>query len=102
MKVRRKLSQKQRRILLAATLAIYFIAYVVPIIGMITCNSSVDGTPKSCPIGGPLLLFFAQFGYSLFLVSAFTLFLPLVIYMFVVQILNTFVRRQLERQFTDA
>jgi len=61
---------------------IYFIAFILPILGMINCSGWSEGTMEVsyCVKGGMFSKIYANFYYSLIFYSAFMLLIPLVIY----------------------
>jgi len=66
---------------------IYFIAFILPILGMSNCSMPDDGgyaTVEYCTVDGSIFRGYANFYYGLMLVSAYMFLLPGVIYVLVV------------------
>jgi len=61
---------------------IFFIAFVLPLLGMANCNGWNEGTMtvKSCVIDGQLFRGYANVYYAFLLMSAFTVFIPIYLY----------------------
>jgi uncharacterized membrane protein len=63
------------------TLAVYFIAFVLPILGMMNCPGWNEGSGvQSCIIDGNIFREYAELYYGLLLLSAFLMLIPVIIY----------------------
>lgn len=81
-----KKSKKIILIKIILILAIFFIAFILPILGMRNCSGWNEGSMAvtSCTIDGNIFREYANFYYGLLLISAFMMLIPAVIYVGVV------------------
>jgi len=80
-------------------LAIYFIALVLPIIGMMNCSGFDEGSMvvKSCVVDGSIFRAYASFYYGWLLIFAFAGFIPVLMYIGVVIIFAKIVSKIIDK-----
>jgi hypothetical protein len=77
-------------------LAIYFIAFALPIIGMMNCSGWNEGSMavKSCAVDSPFLRSYANFYYGWLLLSAFMIGAPILAYGGIIVFITRFISKK--------
>ncbi len=81
------------------TLIIYFVAFVLPILGMMNCSGWDEGsmTVSSCIIDGIICRGYANFYYALLLFSSFALLIPVGIYAGIVIFFTKLISKRIDK-----
>jgi hypothetical protein len=81
------------------TLSIYFIAFALPILGMMNCSGWDEGsmTVESCMIDGAIFRAYADFYYGWLLISAFMVGAPILLFIGIVVFLTKLITKRIDK-----